>query len=182
MNAEIAHHVAGRLRLKIADIRGSAERALALQQHVGRLTGVIDAKAHQTAGSLTIRYDRSRDAAVREALAEVFPDLKQAAWERRYQPSRNGHAGGAGLNSNVSALLTVVNKRLRRETGGIDLNTLLPLSLLILAAAFFLRAIVTRKMPVPGWYELIWFAFATYMMLNSTPSEPSPQGLTPADK
>lgn len=181
MNAEIAHHVAGRVRLRIADIRGSAERARALEQHIAGLPGVLEAKAQPTAASLTIRYERRSEDAVRAALADVFPDLKAAQWDRRYQPSGNGHARSTGLGRDIAAVFTVVNRRVKQETGGLDLNMLLPLSLLVLAAGFFLRAVVTRKLPVPGWYELAWFAFATYMMLNQPPADSGAPPETPAD-
>ena len=41
-------------------------------------------------------------------------------------------------------------------------TTLVILSIVGLAAG----AVKNRKLPIPAWYELLWFAFNTFMILN----------------
>jgi hypothetical protein len=55
-----------------------------------------------------------------------------------------------------------------KVTGGIDLKLLLPLTLFVLGVRGLL---VAQKVPFPAWYDLLWFAFGTYFMLNRPEAE-----------
>ena len=52
----------------------------------------------------------------------------------------------------------------RSATGGPGLTALVPLALLLLGARGLLAA---EEVAVPRWYDLVWFGFATFLMLNA---------------
>ena len=68
-------------------------------------------------------------------------------------------ACAGGITTAIGALNAGVGK----VTGGIDLKLLLPLTLFV----FGIRGLlVAQKVVFPAWYDLLWFSFATYLMLN----------------
>jgi hypothetical protein len=57
------HHVPGRLRLKIASLKGDPDAAAAAQRDLSAVPGIITATANPVTGSLTIHYcEREIDA------------------------------------------------------------------------------------------------------------------------
>lgn len=50
------HHVPGRLRAKIAGLKGNTRKAVALKDHFSCLPGVLEADARISTGSLVIYY------------------------------------------------------------------------------------------------------------------------------
>jgi len=55
-----------------------------------------------------------------------------------------------------------LNEQVRSATGGPGLTVLVPLALLLLGA----RGLMAAEQ-VPRWYDLVWFGFATFLMLNA---------------
>jgi hypothetical protein len=57
-----------------------------------------------------------------------------------------------------------VNARVTQATGEWgELRTLVPLTLAFLGLRSLL---LTEQLPFPTWYDYLWFAFSTYMMLH----------------
>jgi hypothetical protein len=75
------------------------------------------------------------------------------------------------LAGGFSTALGALNARVGNVTGGIDLRLLLPLTLFALGIRGLL---VASKVPVPTWYDLLWFSFGTYFMLNRPESRGAP--------
>lgn len=69
------HSVPGRLRVRMAEVKGAAPRARELQDFLQRLDGIAFTKVNASTGSVLIRYDRTRlnDHAIFSAL-EDFGD------------------------------------------------------------------------------------------------------------
>ncbi|TMA40804.1 MAG: hypothetical protein E6J83_13420 [Deltaproteobacteria bacterium] len=57
-----------------------------------------------------------------------------------------------------------LNEQVRSATGGPGLTVLVPLALLLLGARGLMAA---EEVAVPRWYDLVWFGFATFLMLNA---------------
>jgi hypothetical protein len=55
--SEYIHHTAGRLRLKLAQLRKQPQRAHEIQSATRRIIGVKSVEANVVTGSLLIRYD-----------------------------------------------------------------------------------------------------------------------------
>lgn len=58
--SEYIHHIAGRLRLKLPQIRKEPQRAREIQSATGRINGVTSVEANIVTGSLLIRYDKDK--------------------------------------------------------------------------------------------------------------------------
>jgi hypothetical protein len=56
--SEYIHHVAGRLRLKLPQMRKDPQRAHEIQSAACRISGVISVDANIITGSLLVRYDK----------------------------------------------------------------------------------------------------------------------------
>jgi hypothetical protein len=86
-------------------------------------------------------------------------------------------SGGDGTNTNgqtpvaerLTSLFGTLNQEVGKATGSIDLKLLLPLSLFILGVR---GLFVAEKAAFPAWYDLLWFAFGTFFMLNPQGTEP----------
>lgn len=58
--SEYIHHVAGRLRLKLAQVKRNPARAHEIQAAVCRIAGVTSTHANSVTGSLVIYYDTKK--------------------------------------------------------------------------------------------------------------------------
>ena len=74
---------------------------------------------------------------------------------------------GAGTGSAIAAGITdsfgALNTGIGKITGGLDLKILVPVALIFLG----LRGLWTsEKVISPSWSNLLWFGFASFVMLN----------------
>src|SRR2546430_2141226 len=71
----------------------------------------------------------------------------------------------AGIEAHhVMGFFRGMNDQVRSATGGPGLTLLVPLALLLLGVRGFLTA---KEVAAPRWYDLLWFGFATFLMLNA---------------
>jgi hypothetical protein len=101
--------------------------------------------------------------ALSEVVTPLFPGLDMAQIEEWLSQSGNGSGATASLASRIPAALGALSARVGKATGGIDLKLLLPLSLLVLGVRGLL---VARQVPFPAWYDLWWFCFRSFFLLN----------------
>ena len=77
-----------------------------------------------------------------------------------------GHMASGGKtrsSSNLMKSLGTINAEVARITGGLDLKLLIPMTLLF----FWVRNLWTsKKLAFPAWYDYLWFAFSSFVMLN----------------
>jgi hypothetical protein len=64
----------------------------------------------------------------------------------------------------VKGFFEWINGAVRTTTAGLDLKLLVPLVLVLLGAR---GLVVAEEATVPRWYDLLWFGFGTFMMLNA---------------
>jgi hypothetical protein len=57
MESSYMHSLEGRLRIKIPQVKGAAEKALEVERHLRRLTGVESVSANPVTGSVLILYN-----------------------------------------------------------------------------------------------------------------------------
>lgn len=181
MNADaitIAHAMPGRLRLKVAGIKGQSTRAVDLQQRLAAVPAIHSVEVNIGTGSVIIRYDAtalSTDGdslrALTASFASVCPGFELSQVDVSALLSANGTATATApvVSSSLRAFFAKVNENIDTATGGTaDLRTLLPLLLFGLGV----RSLFTTKKPiVPTWYDFLWFALGTYFMLNPKPGE-----------
>jgi hypothetical protein len=174
--AHIAHHVPGRLRIKVAATSGDAEDDEAFfdeaRRLFARLPGVQDVRASRASRSIVVQYDPTdtrfaerlpREPSIsalmhlggREALVRSIDEAAGAvAHFAQQHHSRLAEAIVSGAEE--------ADAQLRRFSDGyLDLKLLLPLGF---AAATTLRK--ARREGTPMWMTLGTFAFNAFMSLH----------------
>src|SRR2546430_10800149 len=81
------HMLDGRLRVKVADVKGSPTGAALVEAELGELQGVNRVPANPLTGSVLVLYDPAQ-----VGVEEIMEALRAGGYLR--QPA--GHAGGAG--------------------------------------------------------------------------------------
>jgi hypothetical protein len=131
---------------------------------------------HPRSGSVVLHFPPGDQAAVENSLHKLFPDLtvggaSAAASGGGKQSSfaKSHRFLDRDLSDDVVHLFRHINEDVEKATGGMDLKFLVPVLLL----AFSVLGVATSaakkgKFPVPSWYDLLWFAFNTYVILNLT--------------
>jgi hypothetical protein len=165
----VVHAIPGRVRLKIVSLRDNPELARALRERLSGVRGIRRIEANPLTGSLLVRYDpeemTSRESlfTLSETVTLLFPGLDMAQLEAWLGQSGNGSGATASLARGVSSGVGALNARVGKATGGLDLKRLLPLTLFGLGVRGLL---VAKTVPFPAWYDLWWFAFGTFFLLN----------------
>jgi heavy-metal-associated domain-containing protein len=165
----IAHSSPGRLRLKVdrATIEsGAAQEAVAA---FDEQSGVLSARLNVIARSIVVHFDeRATDA---DALAEgvrrsgVTLSVAVAETPRSAAPRRTKFAAWVSQNTRSAD-----ERLLVASGGGVDLRTLLPVTLGILA----LREILAGRVGGAPWYTLAWWAFDSFLKVRASAPLPSP--------
>jgi hypothetical protein len=163
---EIVHALPGRVRLRARRLSGQraaltqAAHALAAAGPFTRVT------ARPETGSLIIEDEgRALDAAL---LARVLDGLVGAARDAEgrplSEPRPEDHPGPTRIARAVAHAVAGVNTDVRAALGDrADLGTILPV---FFAAAGLVEAARTRKLPVPTWFNLLWWSLRSFMTFN----------------
>jgi len=172
----VAHHVFGRLRLRVPAAKNDLGFLDALAGEIEQVEGIEWVRLSPITGSVILEYDTEevdparmleavRRAAHRQRLAlpELtlsVPTSQSAFGEDQVSPREPSLAAQKLLRA-----LTELNRELKRETGNaVDLQFLLPL-----ASVF--AGVVTARRPQssPMWLTLVTFAFNAFIALHSPP-------------
>lgn len=167
----VAHAVPGRVRLKVAKLRGNPDLARQAETRLQQVPGIQRVEARPTTGSLLIYYDlalllaEGTLAALTEGFAELLPELGTEVIMTELETLSTQLLANPtpGSGSMLVGAITAINHTIARLTGGLDLRLLLPLGLFFLGVRSLMKA---EKIPLPSWYDYFWFAFSTFVMLN----------------
>lgn len=109
-------------------------------------------------GSMTIYFDRDQS-----NLNTTFTTLQ----EMGIIAIASNTVANSSVSAQVKGVMATVNQRVNRLTeGSVDLRFLVPLMLAVLA----LRRLITKEaggMKSAPWYVLAWYAFDSFMKLNT---------------
>jgi hypothetical protein len=172
--AHIAHHIPGRLRLRIPAARDHPELLREIKEFVAPIEGVRGVEINPSTGSVLVRYDprqlrrAAEELADRPGAADLFSlavpeveDTEQLALEiLRHAEffSQNSRAAHSVVHA-----LRILNQQVRQATGNaIDLKAMFPMIIAGYAIVFEMR----RRMPSPRWLTLLVFAFDSFMRLH----------------
>jgi hypothetical protein len=162
---KVVHALPGRVRLKVARVKGNPPLAREAQEKLAKVPGIQRIETKPTTGSLLIHYDTGELFSLTSleilsaTLAEIFPEIEVvslASWlsslAENFGPvAQTGSA--AGISGAFKAF----------SPGGIDLKLLIPLTLILFGVrAFWL----SEKITFPAWYDYLWFGASTFIMLN----------------
>jgi hypothetical protein len=97
-------------------------------------------------------------------LKVVSPDLSSSQVSQYFKPGSVPASPQAPLAASISHFFGALNTQVGNALGGIDLKVLLPVTLFFLG----IRGMISEKATPPAWYNLLWFALATFMMFHPT--------------
>jgi hypothetical protein len=184
---KVVHALPGRVRLKVAKVKGNPALARQAQEKLAQVPGIRQVEAKPGTGSLLIHYDTDHlfSTASLEILSvtlgELFPEIEAltlAAWLASLAEGP-GAGTGSALAEGITGSFSALNTGVRNITGGLDLKVLVPLALIF----FGVRGLwASEKITVPSWSNLLWFGFASFVMMNrglvegpaETPAETKP--------
>lgn len=162
---KVVHALPGRVRLKVARVKGNPPLAREAQAKLAKVPGIRQVETQPTTGSLLIRYDTDELFSLTSleilsaTLAEIFPEIEVvtlAAWLASLAENPGPVAqtdAAAGISGSFKAI----------HPGGIDFKLLAPLALILFGVRAFW---VSEKITFPAWYDYLWFGFSTFVLLN----------------
>jgi copper chaperone CopZ len=176
---EVRHRLPGRLRLRLAPLRGDPEGAARLAASLAAAPGVHEVRAHPRTGSVLVQYDPARvdaDELVERARAAAGTDLvlRPGAPDPRVDAAlaAAAHAQGTELARRVAGLFKGLDAELLRWSGGkLGLGGGLSYGLALAGVA---KIALSGELPLPEWHQLFWWSFRSFMVL-----EPRAVGTTP---
>jgi hypothetical protein len=168
---KIVHALPGRVRLKVAKVKGNPAMARRAQEKLAKVPGIKQVEAKADTGSLLVFYDLaglfSEEAlgTLSVTLEELFPEIEAATLMAGLMSltENPGPSANSAVAQGITESFGAINTGIRKFTGGLDLKVLVPLALVFLG----LRTLWTsQKITSPSWSNLLWFGFATFVMLN----------------
>ena len=169
---KVVHALPGRVRLKVAKVKGNPALARQAQEKLAKVPGIKQVEAKPGTGSLLIHYNEEQLFSLASmeilsaTLGELFPEIEvltMAAWLASLAEGPDAGTGSA-VATGITDSFGAINTGLAKITGGLDLKLLVPMALIFLG----LRGLWTsEKFISPSWSNLLWFGFASFVMLNS---------------
>ena len=175
---QIIHFLPGRVRVKLPRLKGNAALAGEVERTLTALQGVRHVETSTTTGSVLVLYEPHLLASLDvEAVGSVMDlakvlglsceDVDMDALQHWLYAAPNGTRAETptALGSHITAFLDNMNAGVTQITRGWgELRTLVPLTLAFLG----LRSLLfTENLPFPTWYDYLWFAFGTFVVLNA---------------
>lgn len=167
---KVVHALPGRVRLKVAKVKGNPAVARQAQEKLAKVPGIKQVEAKPGTGSLLIHYDKEHLLSMaslevlEEVLGELFPEIEIGVLLAGLMSlaENPGSDPGSALAEGIVGNFSAVNTRVSNITGGFDLRVLVPLTLIFLG----LRGLWAEKITAPHWSNLFWFGFASFLHLN----------------
>jgi hypothetical protein len=167
---KVVHALPGRVRLKVAKVKGNPAMAREAEEKLAKVPGIKQVEAKPGTGSLLIHYDTeplfslASMEIMSATLGELFPEVEAVtltAWLTSLAENPGSEPSSA-LAEGITGSFSALNTRVSTITGGIDLKVLVPLALIF----FGLRGLWQSEKVAPSWSNLLWFGFASFVMLN----------------
>jgi hypothetical protein len=168
---KVVHALPGRVRLKVAKVKGNPVLARQVEEKLAQVPGIRQVEVKPVTGSLLVHYDTDHLFSLASmeilsvTLGELFPEIEVASLATGLA-SLAGNPGpgtGSAIAEHITDSFGTINTGIGKITGGLDLKLLVPLALIFLG----LRGLWTsKKVSSPSWSNLLWFGFASFVMLN----------------
>jgi len=168
MHLQVIHVLPGRLRLKVPALKADPIRARAVQERIAPQAGIRKVEVNPATGSVLVFYDESAGLAPLGSLQELFPSLSLTELQDRLTACARAPTPRADAAEDMAELFRRANAQVARITNGLDLRVLVPLALIALA----LLQLRSGKTAWPSWYDFLWFAFSSFLLLNRPGSSP----------
>jgi Heavy metal associated domain 2 len=166
---KVVHAMPGRVRIKISRLKGKVVAAREIQDRLSEVRGVQRVEANSVTGSVLVLYDPEQmdplDSliSIGSTFAPLFPGLNMSELQALLTSFSDENNGNGPVVDRISTLLEGLNHEVGKSIGGLNLRLLLPLILFFFGVRGLLFA---DKVTFPAWYDLLWFAFGSFFMLN----------------
>lgn len=163
----VVHAIPGRARVRIESLRGNPAVATRLGERLRHLPGMRRVEASVVTGTVLLVYDPD-DLRWLEELPEAAgaPGVDVTGVRPRLEAAVTHAGNGERPGAQVSSFFGALNERVGDATGGFDLKLLVPALLVLFGLRSF---VVSENARTPTWYDLLWFGFGTFVMLNARP-------------
>ena len=166
----VVHAIPGRVRLKVAQVRGNPTLASQIQTRLAVAPGISRVEVNPLTGSVLMLYE-AQDVAppdalrpLAEPLAALFPGFDPKDFAAGRPAAADGAGATPSLASGVASFFASLDAEVKQMTGGnADLRILLPSALFLFGVG---GVLMSEKLPLPTWYDLLWFSLGTFFMLN----------------
>jgi hypothetical protein len=160
IEAEVVHHIAGRMRVRVPAAKRDAELLQEIRNSVKEVPAVLDVSANAALGTLVIQYDPALFGEMVQRVAEHVSKaalfvLRPADVEPEYQATSE-------LNRAVDRYFSKLNRIVQAATGrAVNLNELFPFGILL-----YSMLLVDRALAASQWLSWVQFALSTYLELH----------------
>ena len=155
--AELVHHIAGRMRLRIPAAKGNAAKLREIQRSLPELAGVQSVEANAMLGTLVVRYDPKLFTSFTASLTEFAREHSLFAIA-----GQNAAPCVSNADRSLNRFLGSVNRAVQAGLGNaINLKELLPLAVGVYALFFVDKAVAAAQ-----WLNWIQFAIDSYVDLH----------------
>jgi hypothetical protein len=156
--AQIAHHIPGRLRLTVPGLRGAPELAERLSRELGAIEEVVEVTVRPAARSVLVRYEPNGRDGIVAALGAVVA-IQEASPDRVERQRSGGTIGEAAAAWTHGRWDRIDQGLMRASDGAVDLATVIPLALLLVAVHQVLTQASLAAIP---WYTVLYYAHQSF--------------------
>lgn len=165
---KLVHALPGRVRLQSVRLKGNPTLMQEITGHLKAVPAFTQVEGNPITGSLLISFEPHR-ALTKQSIRQILgilkvvaPDLNSTQVSKLLKPGPAPSSSNAPLAASISHFFGSLNTKVGNTLGGIDLKVLLPTTLFFLG----IRGLLSEKATPPAWYNLLWFALATFMMFH----------------
>ncbi|MCI0571209.1 MAG: hypothetical protein L0Y66_10690 [Myxococcaceae bacterium] len=167
----LVHTTPGRTRLRLRWLRRSPEQAAALADHLSALPGMEEVVVRTFTGSVLCTHDPAQllpERLLEEARRFSGEGVVVLGPGEAEPPDEEELLRAAAHGSNVARAFARFFKAVNLDVvrtfeGRVDLGTLASLFLLGAGTA---EVVATRRLPMPPWFNLGWWAFRTFIVAD----------------
>lgn len=168
----VVHALDRRARLRAPALTGHPDAALRVAERLVEedpRCEVVTINPH-TGSILVESQDGKLDPeAIRERLERLIREERDAAGNPLTDVRPERHPGPTRVARAVAQAFAAINADVREALDHrADIGTLLPV---FFATAGIAEVVVTRKLPVPAWFNLLWWSIRSFMTFNMTAVE-----------
>jgi hypothetical protein len=167
------------MRVRVAGLKDNPSIADELREALATLGAIDSMEINPRSGSVVLWFHPSDQSKLESGLRGIFSSLSDA--DESAKARFSGTSWQRKAPEDIVQLFRKANQEVESATGGIDLALLVPILLLAFSMlGFATSALKKGKFPLPAWYDLLWFAFNTYVILNLTLSRQKDLGRSDA--
>jgi len=157
---QLAHHVPGRTRVRLAWLREQPEEAQRVAKQLAELEGIREVRVQPHTGSVLCLHEPTLELeAIVQELQRITEVKAVLMLGEKKPPLPQPPPRGSGVGNEIIGLFRQIDRDVMRATSGhLGLATL---TVAAFAGVGVVNTAVTGTLPLPPWYSLAWWSFRT---------------------